>query len=231
MMTPAEKINLLIVLCIWSCGMCIWSCGIGVLKMDASFSSGMKSSYDHHIDKQPPAHGMMRIASTFEQAREAAKAFQGKPLTNRQTGMEAVMSRKSLDKMLSSVAVNKSENPVVHAIAVANADVLFECARWGWSKPDRDADPNIFAIHRLFAPMELDGRMKMVKLTVREIARRDQPDQLYTVEVMDFNEKSPAATWADSTVRSDGIDPTSDLSARDVLTLAQRIERFNTCIL
>jgi len=173
------------------------------------------------------AIGMMRVASTFQQARDAAKAFQGKRLINHHTGMNAVMSRKSLDKMLSSVAVNKSESPAVHAAAVANADHLFERAIWGWSKPDRDGDVNILAIHRLFAAMEIDGRIKMVKLTVKEIARRDQPDQLYTVEVVEFNEKSPAATWADSTVRSDGIDPTSDLSARDVLTLAQEIERHN----
>jgi len=169
----------------------------------------------------------MRTATTFQQARMAARTFQGKCLTNRQTGMSAVMSRKSLDKMLSSVAVSKSESPAVHAAAVANADHLFERAIWGWSKPDRDGDVNILAIHRLFSTMEIEGYMKMVKLTVKQVARHDQPDVLYTIEAVGFNEKSPAATWADSTVRSDGIDPTSDLSARDVLTLAQEIERHN----
>jgi len=109
----------------------------------------------------------MRTASNFQQAREAAKAFQGKPLTNLQTGMVTVLSRNNLDKMLSGVAVSKSESPAIHATAVANADRLFAHAVYGWSKPDRDNDPSIRAIHRFFASIPMDGRMKMVKITIR----------------------------------------------------------------
>jgi len=43
----------------------------------------------------------MRKATTFTTARAAAKAFQGKPLTNVAIGMVAVVSRSNLDKMVS----------------------------------------------------------------------------------------------------------------------------------
>ena len=48
-----------------------------------------------------------------------------------------------------------------------------------------------------------------------------------SVEAVEFNEKSPAAIWVDSTVQSDGIDPTSIRSTGDVFSLAQRVENFN----
>ena len=48
-----------------------------------------------------------------------------------------------------------------------------------------------------------------------------------SVEAVEFNEKFPAAIWVDSTVQSDGIDPTSIRSTGDVFSLAQRVENFN----
>jgi len=109
----------------------------------------------------------VREASTFSEAREAVKQFQGKELTNESTGLKAVVSRNSLDKMLSGKAVAKSETPATHAMAVANADSLFEHAILGWSKQDRSDDVNIRAVHRFFAHMQLNGRSKLVKLTVK----------------------------------------------------------------
>ena len=168
-----------------------------------------------------------RSAKTFDEARVQAKDFQGKPLENQQTKKVAVVSRNVLDKMLSEKAVSKSESAESHAFSVANLDQLFERAVLGWSKPDSEGSPNIIAIHRYFAPVIRNGRMQLVKMTVKETAREDQNNPLYTVEAVEFNEKSPAAQWVDSTVRSDGIDPTSIRSARDVVSLAQRVQDFN----
>jgi len=169
----------------------------------------------------------MRRACTFGQARQAAKAFQGKLLSNGHTGMMAVVSRNNLDKMLSSTAVNKSESSALHAMAVANIDHLFTRAIFGWSKQDRHGNTGIVAIHRFFASLEINGRTNMVKLTVKETARTSQANGLYTVEIVEFNEKSPAATWVESALQSDKIDPKSILSARDVLNLAQEMEKRN----
>ncbi|BEP54548.1 hypothetical protein GmRootV118_17920 [Variovorax sp. V118] len=198
-----------------------------------------------------------RQASTFAEAREAARAFQGTPLLNIETGMQAVVSRNSLDKMLSAKAVNKSETPATHAMAVANADSLFQRAIWGWSKPDRDGDASVRAIHRFFAPLEIDGRTKLVKLTVKETTQVGQGNPLYTVEAMEFNENMPGRQWVEAAAREDGLegrekdppqrgvgrregqetDPRQALaqlhgegpsrSMEDVMSLAEQVERGN----
>ncbi|QOF76060.1 PLxRFG domain-containing protein [Variovorax sp. 38R] len=198
-----------------------------------------------------------RQASNFAEAREAAKAFQGTPLLNIETGMKAVVSRNSLDKMLSAKSVSKSETPATHAMAVANVDALFREAILGWSKPDRGNDPNIRAIHRFFAPMEVDGRLKLVKLTVKENAKVEGTNPLYTVEAVELNDSVPGRQWVEAAAREDGLTldeknplqrewadeiasdagPRSALaqprgvnpgrSAEDVISLAEQIERGN----
>ncbi|MDR3015180.1 MAG: hypothetical protein LBV56_07045 [Delftia acidovorans] len=173
---------------------------------------------------QPPA---MRRATTFAEARLAAKAFQGKQLTNGQTGLQAVVSRNSLDKMLSSKAVGKSSGAPAHSTAVASVDRLFEGAILGWSKEDRDSNSNLASVHRFFAPMVFDGRQMLAKITVKETVDPNHSNPVYTVEAVDFNEKSPAAQWVDASARADGLDLTSIRSAGDVVSLAQAIEQRN----
>jgi len=171
--------------------------------------------------------GQWRDASTFTEARAAAAAFQGKTLTNEETGIEATVSRNTLDKMLSAKAVSKSESASAHSRAVANADRLFQAATFGWSKPDRAANTNVVAIHRFFAPMVVGDKALLVKLTVKETVDPNHSNPLYTVEAVELNEESPAAQWVDATVRSDGIDPTSIRSAGDVLSLAEQVQARN----
>ncbi|HHK5577016.1 TPA: DUF2213 domain-containing protein [Neisseria polysaccharea] len=168
-----------------------------------------------------------RKASNFQQAREQAKAFQGKQLVNDSSGLTTVASRNSLDKMLSGKAVGKSSSPALHSLAVANADKLYESAVYGWSKPDRSDDPNITAIHRLFSVLDTDDGRYMAKLTVKETGRTDQNNKFYTIEAVELNEKSPAAQWVDSTVQADGPDPTSIRSVGDILSLAKTVEQNN----
>ncbi|MBB6559573.1 N12 class adenine-specific DNA methylase [Acidovorax soli] len=170
----------------------------------------------------------MREASTFAQAKAAVSEFQGKPLVNQQTGFVSRVSRNQLDKMLSNKAVAKSVSPAAHSMAVANVDHLFQSAILGWSKPDDHGNKNYVAIHRFFAPMERDGKVLLVKLTVKETAISTDPNPLYTVEAVEFNEESPAAQWVAASATADGVSLTSILPAGDVLSLAERIERFNT---
>lgn len=166
------------------------------------------------IDK---AAVMPRKAFSLREARAAAKDFQGRPLTNRK--MTATVSRNSLDKMLSQSAVGKSTSVADHALAVANLDHLFENATYGWSKPDRDSNPNIKAVHRLFAPMDTSSGTKIVKLTVKEVAQGDRQNKIYTVESIDINEKSPASIWVGEIAAADGIDPRTTPYARDMDSL------------
>lgn len=169
----------------------------------------------------------LREASTFTEARVAAQEFQGKALTNEATGLQANVSRNTLDKMLSRKAVEKSASAQAQSRAVANLDRLYQGAVFGWSKEDRDGNTNVRAVHRFFVPMDMDGRVLMAKLTVKETVDANHANPLYTVEAVDFNEKSPAAVWVDASAKADGIDLTSIRSAGEVLSLAQEIEQRN----
>ena len=168
-----------------------------------------------------------RTADTFGTARIQATKFVGKPLTNKSTKLVAVVSNSSLNKMLNEKAVGKSESPSLHSFAVANADQMFERAEVAWQKPDDKGDPNIRAIHRFFAPVNVNGKMMLAKLTVKETSDEATANRLYSVESVEFNEKSPAAQWVAASAAADGIDLTSTRSARDVLSLAQRVQDFN----
>ncbi|MBB6562259.1 DNA repair protein RadC, partial [Acidovorax soli] len=172
---------------------------------------------DHHNLEDPPVRrgnllfsrtGVPRVrkASTFSEAREAARQFQGKQLTNESTGLKAVVSRNSLDKMLSGKAVAKSETPATHAMAVANADSLFSQAILGWSKQDRSGDVNIRAVHRFFAHMQVSGRSKLVKLTVKETGQEGRANPLYTVEAVELNEHVPSTQWLEAAAHEDGLE-------------------------
>ena len=73
-----------------------------------------------------------RQAANFSEARQAVKEFQGQTLVNRDSGIEAIVSRNTLDKMLSRSAVSKSDTSDVHTLAVANLDALYENSIYGW---------------------------------------------------------------------------------------------------
>jgi antirestriction protein ArdC/phage/plasmid primase-like uncharacterized protein len=169
-----------------------------------------------------------REARTFAEAREYAKVFQGLTLKNRDSGIEAMVSRNSIDKMLSQSAVSKSESAASHALALANLDQLFERSIQGWSKPDRGQDRNVVAIHRFFAPFVHDDQGQIVKMTVKELSGNNRTNRLYTLETVELSERSPAAIWVAASASADGVDLTSIRSAGDVGILAKRIEEFNT---
>lgn len=169
-----------------------------------------------------------RPAVNFREAREAAREFQGAELKNTATGMVAVVSRNALDKMLSGKAVWKSSSPALHARAVANVDRIFADAVPGWSKADRAGAPGISAVHRLFSAVRLDdGRMGMAKVTVKETARAQDGNVIYTVEAVDFQEGPSAAQWVASGADADGIDAKAILSAEGVTDIARQVDDFN----
>lgn len=178
----------------------------------------------HDIAAAIPA----RQAATFSDAREQAKAFQGRPLTNRATGIVATVSRNNLDKMLNSKAVGKSESPATHSLAVANLDALFEGALLGWSKPDSEGDPNIKAIHRFFTPVVVGGRAMLAKMTVKETVQESRANPLYTVEAVSFEKiENPAAQWVGEIAGADGVDPRTIRSAGLIQSMAERVQNFN----
>ncbi len=170
-----------------------------------------------------------REASTFAEAKAGVKAFQGETLINRDSGIEAVVSRNALDKMLSSKAVNKSDSPATHSLVVANVDSLFENAIYGWKKPDMKGQSGVAGMHRLFARLDRDdGSAVFTKLTVKQTEREGQSNPLYTVEAVEFlGEGTSAATWVMSAFRSDGNGPKINPPAEAAIDLAIEVEKIN----
>ena len=164
----------------------------------------------------------LRPAKTFSEAREAAKLYQGKPLVS-EDGLTATVSRNNLDKMLSASAAHKSESTAEHALAVANLDTLFASATTGWTKSDRDGDPEISAIHRLFAPMQFDGKARLVKITVKEFARHG--NRVYSVEAISVGEVSPVPEMVDADRAQGSRLLTGPTGLVD--SLVQRVRDFN----
>jgi hypothetical protein len=171
---------------------------------------------------------MPRQARTFEEARKEALKFRGTPLENNDTGMVATLSGNNLDKMLSDSAASKSTSPEEHALAVANIDTLYQNAIEGWAKR-RESDPaDLKAAHRLFAPMQTDKGMRLVKLTMKESARKEPGNRVYTVETIEVNESSPVPDMVDAD-RTNGSRLLTGLTGR-VDSLVQAIQESNNTL-
>ena len=143
------------------------------------------------------AASVVRDVKSFSEARESARAFQGKPLHS-QDGVVAMVSRNNLDKMLSASAAHKSESPTDHATAVGNLDRLFANAVTGWVKTDRDADSNITGIRRLFAPMNTKSGARLVKITVKEFVQKEHGNRIYSVEAVEVTQENPVPEMVDA---------------------------------
>jgi Inorganic Pyrophosphatase/ADP-Ribosyltransferase in polyvalent proteins/Large polyvalent protein associated domain 39/Large polyvalent protein-associated domain 3 len=127
-----------------------------------------------------------RIAATFADARKAAADFIGKPIENENGLVPATVSGKTLGKMLSKSAVEKSTSLADHVRAVANVDALYRIGVLDESGPDARGEPTIAAIHRVVAPMVgANGEVLAVKMTVKETTGANSPNPLYTVETLD----------------------------------------------
>jgi len=132
----------------------------------------------------------LRYARGSDQAKEAAKAFIGKPLQNLETGITAVVSKSSFAKILSQSSVRNSVSQQAHHQAAANVDRLFELATHGRSKPDRGNDTNIKSIHHLNVPMPFGDEILEVSMMVKELANPQHGNILYTLAAVKIEEPS-----------------------------------------
>jgi hypothetical protein len=169
-----------------------------------------------------------RNARTLAEARDNAQAFVRKPIRNIATGFVGTVSGNNLSKMTNTKAVEKSVSPTSHALAVANADKLFENAILDRSHADRDGEATIAAIHRYVAPMLMpDGEVLVVKLTVKETTGPNEPNPIYSIETIDV--EKPASVLSPSNegfarVMDKSTHPTSGLSS-NVVALVEKVKR------
>lgn len=171
-----------------------------------------------------------RQANSFDQVKTLAKSFLNKPLHNNETGIEAIISRANLDKMLSGKAHAKSTSLHDHLLAVANVDMLFENAIHGWTEPyNKNSSDDVVGVHKMFAPLNIDGNVKLVKLTVKEL-KPEQGNRVYSVETIEIgNEKAPVPEMAELgfETNSHRLHEGNGDNA-NVKSLIQRIKDFNS---
>ncbi|AEP36237.1 LPD38 domain-containing protein [Taylorella asinigenitalis] len=165
----------------------------------------------------------------FAELKQIAKDnFVGKDLVNNNDSRIAVVSNTNIDKMVSGKAVNKSSSPNEHMLSVSNLDALYENSLRGWSKLDRSNDVNIKNIHRYFTILPYEDKLRLVKLTLKEIKEGNRPDSLYTVEAVDTNEKSSAVSWVTTEIEKEFQGLERPPHTEDVNILAKIVDDFNS---
>lgn len=139
----------------------------------------------------------LRSVRGSDQAKAAAKEFVNKPLTNAASRIEARVTGMTLGKMLSKSAVDRSMSPQAHMMAVGNIDHLFPSAALQETRADRDANPNIKALHHFATTMQVDGKNVGVRLMVKESNLADQGSKIYLVQAVEVG--TPASVRGDAT--------------------------------
>lgn len=140
------------------------------------------------IDALPESASVLasRTAKTFDETREIVSEFLGEPLVNKNTGMVATISKRSLDKLLSGKAHTKSTNLDEHLLAVAHIDYLFVNSVLGWVEPDKNNDSNIAGVYKLFASLYIGGVMRLTKITIKAM-QFNQGNRIYSVETIEID--------------------------------------------
>jgi hypothetical protein len=129
---------------------------------------------------------MNRQSETYAQARKILSSLIGHPMISR-SGLHAAISRKSIKKILSGTSVEDSHNYKAHILAAGNIDQLYTNAIEPWNfemNPDKNND-GLVSVHRLFAPMEYEGIINVVKITVKEIKNPNDGNRIYTIKTLD----------------------------------------------
>jgi hypothetical protein len=91
-------------------------------------------------------------------------------------------------KLVSSVAVHSSFSPEAHYLAAANIDKFFSNAIEPWLfelNPNKNNE-GLKARHYLFAPMEYQKRMAIIKITVKEYHKEE--NKLYSIEALEIEQ-------------------------------------------
>jgi len=110
------------------------------------------------------------------------------PFTSK-SGLTARLQRRSVGKLVSSVAVHSSFSVEAHYLAAANIDKFFPNAIEPWLfelNPNKNNE-GLKARRYLFAPMEYQGRIAIIKFTVKEYHKAD--NKLYSIEALDIIQK------------------------------------------
>lgn len=130
-----------------------------------------------------PEHEIFDIDEAYKFARGN---LQGGEFTSKD-GHTATLGRSGIDKMNSGLARGKTGNNRLHALAFANVGKLFGNSELLEAEPPREGDSNIKQYLKFYAPLYMDGRFYVVKITARELY---SGNKLYSLEGLDIIEES-----------------------------------------
>jgi len=128
---------------------------------------------------------MDRTVQSYAQAREILSGFVGHSFVSR-SGLHATLSKNSIEKILSDTSGNTS-NLKPHLIAAGNLDKLYTNAIEPWTfelNPNKENE-NIVSVHRLYAPMEYNRQIAVVKITVKEMRNPKDGNRIYSIKALD----------------------------------------------
>jgi hypothetical protein len=128
----------------------------------------------------------VRAAHKRQEAADILKYLAEKgPLINKR-GLIATLSSDSRGKIVSSKALKTSYGQKAHFMAVANIDKLFSNAiePWKFALNPRKNNDDLVARHYLYAPLEFDGKLIPVKITVKEYKDIALGMRLYSIEAI-----------------------------------------------
>ncbi|MEN3943013.1 DUF6883 domain-containing protein [Prosthecobacter sp. SYSU 5D2] len=152
----------------------------------------------------------------LDEARIHLRGLSGKPMTTAD-GLTANISNQTAAKMVSSSAVRKSADIDTHLAAIENIEVLFQTGKITESKPDRDNDPNIKAVHRVHSQM---GPYD-VKFTVKELVQMEQGNRIYSIEAIETERASERKRDDADTLAGPTSSPQSEALSQDTLDMEE----------
>ena len=125
-------------------------------------------------------------AETRDGARSILVKFVDKPLKSK-AGVEATVSKNSIEKILSGKSVDKSYDAKAHFLAAVNIEKLFSNAIEPFIFPaiPQKHNENYQEVKRLYAPMAFQGRIIPVKFTIMIMLNEKEGKRIYSIEAID----------------------------------------------
>ena len=128
----------------------------------------------------------LKIVTTRRGAMEFLKEIVKEGIMTSKAGLKGRISGKMAGKIVSNQAVNTSCSPEMHYLAAANIDFLFKKSIEPWKfelNPTKNNN-GLKERHYLYAPLEYEGSIFFVKITIKEYINEQLENNLYSIEVI-----------------------------------------------
>jgi len=138
------------------------------------------------IEKVRDMAYMPRQPESYAHARKILTSLIGHTLVSN-SGLQATLSKNSIDEILSGTSKDASYNLKAHLLAAGNIDKLYIHAiePWNFEMNPNKNNSNLLSVHRLFAPMEYEEQIVVVKITVKEMKNPKDGNRIYTIKALD----------------------------------------------